>query len=44
MKPRVVNATMPNKVASDAGTQAETIRENEVLTPSIREMVRDDDN
>ena len=44
MIPRTVKATAPNKVASDAGTQAETIRENEVVTPSIREMVRDDDN
>jgi len=44
MTPRVVNPTSTGKVASDAGTQAETIRENEVLTPSIREMVRDDDN
>ena len=44
MTPRVVNPTAPIKVASDNGTQAEAIRENEVVSPSIREMVRDDDN
>jgi len=42
MTPRVVNPTSTGKVASDAGTQAETIREKEMTTPSIREMVRDD--
>ena len=42
MMPRVVNPTATGKVASDAGTQAEAIKEKEVVTPSIREMVRDD--
>ena len=42
MTPRTVNQTATGKVASDNGTHAEAIRENEVLTPSVREMLRDD--
>jgi hypothetical protein len=42
MKPRVVNPTSTGKVVSDNGTQAEAIKENEILTPSVREMLRND--
>ena len=42
MTPTEIKAAILAKVAADRGTQAETIQESAVLTPSVREMIRND--
>jgi len=42
MTPTEIKAAILAKVASDRGTQAETIQQSAVLTPSLREMIRSD--
>lgn len=42
MTPTEIKAAILAKVASDRGTQAQTIQESAILTPSLREMIRSD--
>lgn len=42
MTPTELKAAILAKVAADRGTQAQTIQESSVLTPSVRDMIRND--
>lgn len=42
MTPEELKAAIIAKVTSDRGTQAQTIQEDSILTPSIRDMIRTD--
>lgn len=42
MTPTQLKAAIQAKVAADRGTQAQTIQEESVLTPSVRDMIRND--
>ena len=42
MTPAELKAAIIAKVASDRGTQAQEIQEGSILTPSVRDMIRDD--
>ena len=42
MTPAEVNAAIQARVSADRGTQAQTIQEESVLTPSVRDMIRND--
>ena len=42
MTPEELKAAILAKVAGDRGTQAQTIQEDSILTPSVRDMIRDD--
>jgi hypothetical protein len=42
MTPTQIKTIVAAKVNSDLNTQAQTIQENSVITPSIREMIRND--
>lgn len=42
MTPTQIKAAILAKAAADRGTQAQTIQEESVLTPSVRDMIRND--
>jgi len=42
MTPTELKAAILAKVAADRGTQAQTIQEDSILTPSVRDMIRSD--
>jgi hypothetical protein len=42
MTPTEIKAAILAKVAADRGTQAQTIQEESILTPSVRDMIRND--
>lgn len=42
MTPTQIKAAILAKVAADKGTQAQGIQESAILTPSLRDMIRDD--
>lgn len=42
MTPQQIRSAITAKVAADKGTQAQTIQESAVLTPSLRDMIRND--